>query len=114
MFLAKSVFSSEPVMRAVAREHWREMQLAGMSPDGTVVVEGIADLVYREDDESLVIVDYKTDIGGTGETLEAYWTHLAVYANLHIRAAGEQVRRVVLVFARPDHATVLSRVGVRD
>ncbi|WP_232433634.1 3'-5' exonuclease [Rhodococcus sp. AW25M09] len=107
--LAKSVFSSEPVQRAAAREHWQEMQLAGMSPNETIVVEGIADLVYREDDGSLVIVDYKTDVGVTATTLEAYWTQLSVYADLLARATGEQVSRVVLVFARPVSAGVLER-----
>ncbi|WP_186629403.1 exodeoxyribonuclease V subunit beta [Rhodococcus sp. BP22] len=107
--LAKSVFSSEPVMRASAREHWQEMQLAGMSPGETIVVEGIADLVYREDDRSLVIVDYKTDVGVTAETIEAYWTQLAVYADLLERATGELVRAMALVFARPVSAAVLRR-----
>ncbi|WP_206510380.1 PD-(D/E)XK nuclease family protein [Rhodococcus sp. BGS-1C] len=78
VLLAKSVFESEPVQRAAAREHWQEMQLAGLPPDETIVVEAIADLVYREDDGSLVIVDYKTDVGVTAETLEAYWTQLSV------------------------------------
>ncbi|MGV8874904.1 MAG: UvrD-helicase domain-containing protein [Rhodococcus sp. (in: high G+C Gram-positive bacteria)] len=109
VLLAKSVFISEPVMRAAAREHWQEMQLAGMSPDETIVVEGIADLVYREDDGSLVIVDYKTDVGVTAETIEAYWTQLSVYADLLTRATGEQVDRVVLVFARPSSAETLER-----
>lgn len=109
VLLAKSVFGSEPVNRAAAREHWQEMQLAGMSPDETIVVEGIADLVYREDGGSLVIVDYKTDVGVTAETLEAYWTQLSVYAHLLTRATGETVSRVVLVFARPDGAHVLNR-----
>lgn len=51
--LATSAFESEPVRRASVREHWKQMQLAGMSPDGTLVVEGIADLVYRDDIGSL-------------------------------------------------------------
>lgn len=109
LLLAKSVFSSEPVQRAATREHWQEMQLSGMSPDETIVVEGIADLVYREDDGSLVIVDYKTDVGVTEKTLEAYWTQLSVYADLLGRATGETVSRVVLVFARPVSAGVLER-----
>ena len=57
VLLAKSVFESEPVKRAAAREHWQEVQLAGMSLDEAIVVEGIADLVCREDDGSSVIVD---------------------------------------------------------
>lgn len=59
VLLSKSVFESEPVRR-VAREHRQEMHLIGVSPDASIVVEGIADLVCREDDGSLVIVDYKT------------------------------------------------------
>lgn len=109
VLLAKSVFNSEPVRRAAVQEHWQEMQLAGMSPNETIVVEGIADLVYREDDGSLVIVDYKTDVGVTATTLEAYWTQLSVYADLLARATGETVSRVVLVFARPVSAGVLER-----
>lgn len=109
VLLAKSVLESEPVQRAAAREHWQEMQLAGMSPDESIVVEGIADLVYREDDGSLAIVDYRTDVGVTAETLEAYWTQLSVYADMLTRASGERVSRVVLVFPRPDSAAVLER-----
>ena len=110
VLLAKSVFECEPVKRAAAREHWQEMQLAGMSPEESIVVEGIADLVYREDDGSLVIVDYKTDVGVTAETLEAYWIQLSVYADLLTRATGEQVSQVELVFARRDAAVVLARI----
>lgn len=109
VLLAKSVFSSEPVQRAGAREHWQEMQLAGMSPHETIVVEGIADLVYREDDGSLVIVDYKTYVGVTATTLEAYWTQLSVYADLLARATGETVSRGILVFARSEIADVVTR-----
>ncbi|MGB7238578.1 MAG: PD-(D/E)XK nuclease family protein [Rhodococcus sp. (in: high G+C Gram-positive bacteria)] len=76
VLLAKSVFESEPVKRAAVREHWQEMQLTGMSPHESIVVEGIADVVYREGDGSFVIVDYKTDVGVTAETLEGYWTQL--------------------------------------
>ncbi|MEO9329054.1 PD-(D/E)XK nuclease family protein [Gordonia aurantiaca] len=105
----RSVVDSEPVRRAAAREHWREMQLAGLGPDGVIVVEGIADLVYRDDDGSLVIVDYKTDVGVSAETLEAYWTQLAIYAHLLKTAASERVSTLQLVFARAGAPTVLTR-----
>lgn len=109
VLLANSVFESEPVKLAAAREHWQEMQLDGMSPDASIVVEGIADLVYREDDGAVVIVDYKTDVGVTAETLEAYWTQLSVYADLLTRATGDQVGRMVLIFARASAAGFLER-----
>jgi len=58
--LVRSALSSDVVRRASAREHWRESYVGMVQPDGTVL-EGFVDLIYREDDGSLVIVDYKTD-----------------------------------------------------
>ncbi|GAB90606.1 UvrD-helicase domain-containing protein [Gordonia rhizosphera] len=110
--LARSALASEPVRRSAEREHWREIKLAGLGPDGTTVIEGIADLVYREDDGSLVIVDYKTDVGVSAATLQAYWAQLAIYANLLARATEEQVAKLELVFCRVGKAEVASR-GVR-
>ncbi|MGW6278714.1 UvrD-helicase domain-containing protein [Kribbella sp. NPDC055071] len=58
--LARSALVSEVVKRAAAREHWRESYVGTVRPDGTVL-EGFVDLIYREDDGRLTIVDYKTD-----------------------------------------------------
>ncbi len=58
--LVRSALSSEVVQRAAAREHWRESYVGTLQPDGTVL-EGFVDLIYREDDGTLIIVDYKTD-----------------------------------------------------
>ncbi|WP_024794841.1 UvrD-helicase domain-containing protein [Tomitella biformata] len=121
--LVRSALESEPVQAAAAREHWKEMQLAGIARgaagargagDSTdtadvLVVEGIADLIYRADDGSLVIVDYKTDVGVSAATLEAYWTQLAVYADLLDQTARENVSALVLVFLREGRAQVLER-----
>lgn len=55
---------SRPNLRGV--RHWphlgRRCNSPGSLPDGVTVVEGIADLVYRDDDGTLVIADYKTDV----------------------------------------------------
>lgn len=110
--LARSALKSEPVRRSAEREHWREMQLAGLGPDGDTVVEGIADLVYRDDDGSLVIVDYKTDVGVSQDTLEAYWAQLAIYAELLRQATGERMSRLELVFCRVGEAVVVTRMAV--
>ncbi|MGZ0152785.1 UvrD-helicase domain-containing protein [Kribbella sp. WER1] len=58
--LVRSALASEVVQRAAAREHWRESYVGTVQPDGTVL-EGFVDLIYREDDGRLTIVDYKTD-----------------------------------------------------
>ncbi|MBM4555140.1 hypothetical protein GS466_09060 [Rhodococcus hoagii] len=107
--VAKSALNSAPVNRAATREHWQEMQLAGPLSDNDTVVEGVADLVYREDDQSLVIIDYKTDVVVSEQTLEAYWAQLSVYADLLTRVAGERVSALVLLFLRPGEAEVLER-----
>ncbi|CAM3120271.1 ATP-dependent helicase/nuclease subunit A [Williamsia muralis] len=109
VLLARSALTSGPVRRAAEREHWQEMPLGGVAPGSDIVVEGIADLVYREDDGSLVIVDYKTDVGVSRETLEQYWAQLAIYADLLRGATGETVSSAVLIFCRPDEAVVLQR-----
>lgn len=107
--LARSALESEPVQRAAVREHWKEIQLAGLGPDGTTVVEGIGDLVYRDDEDGLVIADYKTDVGVSAHTLEAYWAQLAIYADLLRNATGEMVTRLELVFCRVGPAAVVAR-----
>ena len=58
--LARSALAHDVVRRAAEREHWRESYVGTVEDDGTVL-EGFVDLIYREDDGSLVIVDYKTD-----------------------------------------------------
>lgn len=58
--LVCSALESGIVQRAAARENWRETYVGTVRDDGTVL-EGYIGLVYREDDGSLVIVDYKTD-----------------------------------------------------
>ena len=58
--LVRSALAADVVRRAADREHWRESYVGTLQPDGTVL-EGFVDLIYREDDGSLVIVDYKTD-----------------------------------------------------
>lgn len=109
VLLARSALSSAPVRRAADREHWQEMPLGGLAPGSDIVVEGIADLVYREDGGSLVIVDYKTDVGVSTAMLEQYWAQLAIYAELLRAAANETVSELVLVFCRPGDAVVLRR-----
>jgi hypothetical protein len=59
--LVQSALGSDLVRRAAVRPYWRESYVGTVESDGTVL-EGFIDLIYREDDGSLVIVDYKTDV----------------------------------------------------
>ena len=58
--LVQSALASDVVRRAAERPHWRESYVGMLEDDGTVL-EGFVDLIYREEDGSLVVVDYKTD-----------------------------------------------------
>ena len=77
---ARAALASEPVRRASDREHWLELPV--VAPTGEVTVEGVIDLMYREDDGSLVIADFKTDSEPTSETVTSYWRQLSTYADM--------------------------------
>ncbi|MDQ4047611.1 MAG: PD-(D/E)XK nuclease family protein, partial [Actinomycetota bacterium] len=104
---ARSALGSAPVLRAADREHWLELPVV-TSVDG-MTLEGIIDLMYREDDGTLVIADFKTDISVTQETLAAYWRQLSTYAGMVERIAGQTVSELILIFCRPGQAEIMWR-----
>ena len=112
--LVRSALESEIVKRAAAREHWRESYVGMVQADGRVL-EGFVDLIYREDDGSLVIVDYKTDnapdaalpdrVAYYAPQLNAYRTIVETATKLPNAApmlvfAGESSARTVAVNSR--------------
>jgi ATP-dependent exoDNAse (exonuclease V) beta subunit len=111
--LARSALGSDVVKRAAAREHWRESYV-GMVQDNGTVLEGFVDLIYREDDGSLVIVDYKTD-GVPDAALPArvgyYAPQLNAYRTIVQTATGEPAAAPILVFARERSAQCLEVRG---
>ena len=80
-----------------------------MVPEAGTTVEGIIDLMYREDNGSLVIADFKTDISVSADQLAAYWRQLGTYATMIGRITGEDVSELVLIFFRSRGAEVLRR-----
>jgi ATP-dependent exoDNAse (exonuclease V) beta subunit len=96
--LVRSALGAEVIDRAAARPHWRETYV-GTTVDGQVM-EGVVDLLYRDDD-GLVVVDYKTDaVPATAipSRVEFYRPQMTVYATAIEAAAGEPVVRCVLLF----------------
>jgi ATP-dependent helicase/nuclease subunit A len=104
---ARSALRSMPVQRAADRDHWLELPVV-TSVNGTIL-EGIIDLMYREDDGTLVIADFKTDISVTQETLAAYWRQLSTYAVMIERITGQKVSELALIFCRAGAAEVRRR-----
>ena len=111
--LVRSALGSDVVRRAAAREHWRESYVGMVQEDGTVL-EGFVDLIYREDDGSLVIVDYKTD-DAPDAALPArvgyYAPQLNAYRTIVETATDRPTATPILVFARKTLARNLEVSG---
>ena len=114
--LVRSALGSDVVKRAATREHWRESYVGMVQDDGTVL-EGFVDLVYREDDGRLVIVDYKTDDAPEAalpSRVGYYAPQLKAYRTIVETAIGEPTATPILVFAREGEARSLKVNGNHD
>jgi ATP-dependent exoDNAse (exonuclease V) beta subunit len=81
---------------------------------GDRVLEGVVDLLYRDDD-GLVVVDYKTDavpLSAYAARVDFYRPQLAAYAAAVEAATGEQVARCVLLFLSPSGAEAWEVTGI--
>ena len=100
--LARSALDAPAVRAAATRRHWRELYVA--APIGDTLLEGYVDLLY-EDDDGLVVVDYKTDHVPDDAALEQRLVHYqrqgAAYALALERVTGRPVARCELVFCAP-------------
>jgi ATP-dependent helicase/nuclease subunit A len=108
---ARNALATETLRRAATRRHWSEIYVAAPviesesangSAHGTPgVLEGFIDLVF-EDDDGLVVVDYKTDETGDGRDLEAalsrHSIQVAAYAAALERSTARRVSRCVVLF----------------
>jgi ATP-dependent exoDNAse (exonuclease V) beta subunit len=111
--LVRSALGSDVVKRAATREHWRESYVGMVQQDGTVL-EGFVDLIYREDDGSLVIVDYKTDAAQDAALPSRagyYAPQLNAYRTIVETAVGTPTATPVLVFARETAARSMTVNG---
>ncbi len=107
--LLRKVISSAP------EDIWIETPVAVPLPsvNGTSkIIEGRVDLIYRLDDGTLGIVDFKTDRSfnrSLDEMGDSYALQLGAYAYAVARATGETVSKAGLLFSRlalehPEHA----------
>lgn len=105
--LCRSALGSDVVQRAAGCKHWREVYVG--VPYGDGVLEGFIDLLY-EDDDGLVIVDYKTDSWSSASDLDVkvkrYRVQLQAYAGAVRDAVGRNVARALLMFLARDRAVV--------
>ena len=110
--LARSALDAPEVVRAAARRPLRESFVAVEQDDGTVL-EGIIDLLYRDDDGSVVVIDYKTDAipaGAIPARVRYYRPQVDAYRRAVAAATGAPVRPVLL-FLNPSGTAVAVEVG---
>ena len=110
--LVRNAIESDIVMRAVhSGKLWREVPVA--VPVGKGVLEGFIDLLFEEDD-GLVVVDYKTDYIDAGDreeqAVEKYRIQAGSYALAIQKATGKPVREIVLLFLQPSSERSLTEV----
>ena len=85
---------------------WPEIPVAASidTPRGPVVIEGIIDLLYQDDDGQLVILDYKSDRvednAAADAKLEHYRMQGVAYAAAVERATGNTVKAVQFLFVQ--------------
>ena len=106
--LVDSALASDLVQRAAAREHWRETYVGTVRDDGTLL-EGYIDLIYRDDDGTLVIVDYKTDAvpsGAIPSRVTYYAPQMAAYREALTAATAEPVS-ATLLFLNPETSVAI-------
>ncbi len=98
--MVQRALASPAVRRAASRRHWREVYVTTPVAHGGVL-EGFVDLLF-EDDDGLVVVDYKTDrIHGGRSVADAatpYRLQVAAYAVALEASTARHVARCVLVF----------------
>lgn len=89
----RSALATDVVRRAFDTEHWSELYVGALEHDG-VVLEGFIDLLFRDADGSLVIVDYKTDTitdaSALAERTTYYKPQLDAYVRALEQATGER------------------------
>jgi ATP-dependent helicase/nuclease subunit A len=106
--LVQSALDSEVVKRAAASQHWRETYVGTVQDDGTIL-EGYVDLIYREDDGSLTVVDYKTDAvpaGAIASRVAYYKPQMDAYRECLTASTGGAVS-TTLLFLHPVTASAV-------
>ncbi len=100
--LCRVAVESEIVKRAVvSRRFWREVPVAVGTASGSL--HGFIDLLFEEED-GLVVVDYKTDsITGAAapEAVERYRLQGGAYAHAIQELTGKPVKEVIFLYLQP-------------
>jgi ATP-dependent helicase/nuclease subunit A len=94
---ALRMFKSEKIYREIKLSSFVDtVDIYGIESDESVLVQGIADCVFEENGE-LVLVDYKTDrVSSAEELLERYKKQIMFYKSAVSKALNKPVKDAVL------------------
>jgi ATP-dependent exoDNAse (exonuclease V) beta subunit len=110
---ARRAALSGPVRAAIeSRRYWREAPVAVTI--GEAVIEGTIDLLYECDDDTLGVVDYKTDDVSSKDMTqhaERYELQGGAYALAVQAVTGRPVSRIEFVFAAVHEGGVIDYAG---
>ena len=98
--MLRATLSNTVVAHAMTRPHWQETPVTAQYKQG-LAIEGIIDMVFSEEDGSLVIIDYKTErIGGAtlAAKAEPYIPQIGAYTYALERSTECPVSKGLLVF----------------
>ena len=115
--LVRAALESETVRRAIASGRiWREVSVA--TPVGRGSLHGFIDLLFEEDD-GLVVVDYKTDAVSQEDVRNAvarYRLQGGAYAYAIGKATGKPVKQVIFLYLQPKQEVELEDLSqaIRD
>jgi ATP-dependent helicase/nuclease subunit A len=94
---AKRMFESDNIYREIKVSTFVPVnQLEDTDYDDKVLIQGIADCVFEENGE-LVLVDYKTDkVNSDDELLDLYKNQISFYKNAVSKTLGKPVKQAML------------------
>ena len=106
--LVRVALDSDVVKRALRSGRlWREAPVS--APVGDGIVDGIVDLLFDEDD-GLVVVDYKTDATDSPDSMERYRLQGGAYALALQTVTGRPVKEIVYLFLSQDREVQVTDV----
>jgi ATP-dependent helicase/nuclease subunit A len=111
--LVRHGLNSEVVKRAIASKKYHREVFVSV-PYEEVLVEGFIDLLFEEDG-SLVVVDYKTDVLDSEEEemkrRDRYQLQAGTYAFVIEKATSKPVKEVALLFLRSSKEMPITNIG---
>lgn len=106
--LGQRMAASSKILREVPFVILRDYEALGGNAPGSVLVQGVIDCCFREE-QGWVLMDYKTDsFGGSKGALEKYGAQIRLYADALGELSGEPVKESWLYLMKTGEALLVA------